>query len=380
MDKGWISLPRLHPTYIQGVKDFVKYACGINPNSNEIMCPCKKCRNVKLVKKEVLGEHLMIDGFLPSYTCWIFHGEFVASPVARTEDKGQSDSYEGDEMHELLYDAFGIPPFVPPTNGTTGSSSNYGPDEKTKKFFSLLKEAERELYPGCSKFSTLSFIVRLLHIKTLSGWTDKSFTMLLELLKEAFPEGDTLPKSFYATRVLLKDLGLDYHKVDACPKDCSLYWKDTADRDNCIVCHHPRYKQFEKEEIEAKKKQKKIPHKIVRYFPLIPSLQRLFMTSETASLMKWHAAGQTNDRKMRHPADTPVWKHYDNLYPDFACEPRNVRLGLASDGFNPFKSMSISYSVWPVILTPYNLPPWLCMKQPYMFLTLLIDGPNGPGD
>ncbi|KAF7152774.1 hypothetical protein RHSIM_Rhsim01G0079500 [Rhododendron simsii] len=109
-------------------------------------------------------------------------------------------------MHELLYDAFGIPPFVPPTNDTVGSSSKYGPDEKTKKFFSLLKEAERELYPGCSKFSTLSFIVRLLHIKTLSGWTDKSFTMLLELLKEAFPEGDTLPKSFYATRVLLKDL------------------------------------------------------------------------------------------------------------------------------------------------------------------------------
>ncbi|KAF7127027.1 hypothetical protein RHSIM_Rhsim11G0067600 [Rhododendron simsii] len=149
-----------------------------------------------------------------SYTRWIFHGEFVASPVARTEDKGQSDSYEGDEMHELLYDAFGIPPFVPPTDDTIGSSGNYGPDEKTKKFFSLLKEAERELYPGCSKFSTLSFIVRLLHIKTLSGWTDKSFTMLLELLKEAFPEGDTLPKSFYATRVLLKDLGLDYHKGD----------------------------------------------------------------------------------------------------------------------------------------------------------------------
>ncbi|KAF7144323.1 hypothetical protein RHSIM_Rhsim05G0054900 [Rhododendron simsii] len=29
-----------------------------------------------------------------------------------------SDSYEGDEMHELLYDAFGIPPFVPPTDDT----------------------------------------------------------------------------------------------------------------------------------------------------------------------------------------------------------------------------------------------------------------------
>ncbi|XP_019260400.1 PREDICTED: uncharacterized protein LOC109238406 isoform X1 [Nicotiana attenuata] len=83
---------------------------------------------------------------------------------------------------------------------------------------------------------------------------------------------------------------------------------------------------------------------------------------------------------MRHPADSIAWRKFDESHQDFSQDPRNVRLGLASDGFNPFKSMSISHSTWPVILVPYNLPPWLCMKQPYMILSIIIDGPRAPGN
>ncbi|XP_028053479.1 uncharacterized protein LOC114257860 [Camellia sinensis] len=325
MDKSWINQHRLHPEYIQGVKEFIKFACENKPLLNEVTCPCKRCRNVKLVEKGQLGEHLMINGFLPSYISWIFHGENFSSPVPHNVNVGQTDLNDGDETYEMLYEGFRLPPpsFI---HEAASSGIKQGPDEKTEKFFNLLKEAERELYPECQKFSTLSFIVRLLHIKCLSGWSDKSFTMLLELLKDSFPKGETLPKSFYATRKLLRDLGLDYHKVHACPRDCSLYWKETASMDDCIVCHMPRYKQFEGEENDVKKKQQRIPQKI------------------------------------------------------FASEPRNVRLGLAADGFNPFKAMNVSHSSWPVIMMPYNLPPWLCMKQPHMMMTLLIDGPSSPGN
>ncbi|WMV25412.1 hypothetical protein MTR67_018797 [Solanum verrucosum] len=41
--------------------------------------------------------------------------------------------------------------------------------------------------------------------------------------------------------------------------------------------------------------------------------------------------------------------------------------------------MSTSYSMWPVILTPYNLPPWKCFKDPFMMMSLLILGPQAPG-
>ncbi|KAF2315790.1 hypothetical protein GH714_040328 [Hevea brasiliensis] len=60
---------------------------------------------------------------------------------------------------------------------------------RTSEFENLLKDVNVELYPGCKTFSRLSFILQLYHLKCLNGWTGKSFTMLLELLVDAFPEG-----------------------------------------------------------------------------------------------------------------------------------------------------------------------------------------------
>ena len=82
---------------------------------------------------------------------------------------------------------------------------------------------------------------------------------------------------------------------------------------------------------------------------------------------------------MRHPVDEKAWQDFDKRHPDFASEARNVRLSLAADGFNPFGNMSFSYSMWPVVLTTYNLPLWLCMKESFFMLSLLIPGPQAPG-
>src|SRR5438105_1582329 len=113
----------------------------------------------------------------------------------------------------------------------------------------------------------------------------------------------------------------------------------------------------------------------ITVFPTYAPLQRLYMRESTSSYMRWHKEGRVKDGTMRHPADSLAWKHLDDMYPQFALGVRNVRLGLASDGFNPFGIMNISYSTWPVILFPYNLPPWLCLKQPYWIMSMLIPGP-----
>jgi hypothetical protein len=36
--------------------------------------------------------------------------------------------------------------------------------------------------------------------------------------------------------------------------------------------------------------------------------------------------------------------------------------------------MSTSHSTWPVLIVPYNLPPWMCMKQTLFILSLVIPG------
>ena len=102
------------------------------------------------------------------------------------------------------------------------------------------------------------------------------------------------------------------------------------------------------------------------------------MSSKTTYYMKGHAQGRTTNGLMRHLVDSLSWKIFDSLNPTFALEHCNVRLGLACDGFNPFSNMSIAHNTWPVILIPYNLPPWMFMKQSFFMLSLLIPGPTGP--
>ena len=82
------------------------------------------------------------------------------------------------------------------------------------------------------------------------------------------------------------------------------------------------------------------------------------MSSKIADLMRWHARDcKKKNGILRHPADSEAWRNLDQRYPEFTKECCNVRLGLASDGFNPFGTMRSVYSTWPVILIPYNLPP-----------------------
>ena len=83
---------------------------------------------------------------------------------------------------------------------------------------------------------------------------------------------------------------------------------------------------------------------------------------------------------MRHPIDSTIWKSANMRYANFGQESRNVRLGLSTDGFNLFGNMSTNYSIWPVFLVPYNLPPSLCMRKEFSMLSLLIPGPRAPSD
>lgn len=114
------------------------------------------------------------------------------------------------------------------------------------------------------------------------------------------------------------------------------------------------------------------------HFPVGPRLQRLYATKSTAEQMRSHYENSRVRGSMAHPCDSGAWKHLDTTFKEFAAEHRNVRLGLCTDGFSPFDNFGLTYSCWLVIATPYNLPPWLCMKKQYMFLTLLIPGPKSP--
>ena len=93
--------------------------------------------------------------------------------------------------------------------------------------------------------------------------------------------------------------------------------------------------------------------------------------------MQWHVSSE--DGVMRHLVDSKAWKEFDQQFPSFAVDACNARPGLVADGLNPFANMAIPYSMRPVVLTTYNLTLWLCMKESYLMLMLLIPGPSSPG-
>jgi hypothetical protein len=213
------------------------------------------------------------------------------------------------------------------------------------------------------------------------------------LLSDTLPPEAKLPETYYEAKKIIRGLGLDYVKIHACPKDCMLFrGKIHAKKDVCDVCKSSRWKvdkdnassakpKVDKENASSvKPKGKRIPAKVLRYFPLIPRIQRLFSTTKTSDDMQWHKEARTKDGKLRHPADGQAWKDFDERYPKFAEDGRNVRLGLASDGFNPFGNKNLKHSTWPVMLVPYNLPPWICMKQTSLMLSMIIPGPHSPGN
>ena len=79
---------------------------------------------------------------------------------------------------------------------------------------------------------------------------------------------------------------------------------------------------------------------------------------------------------MSHPSHGSEWKSFNHKHEKFAADPRNIRLGLASDGFNPFGHQSITYSMWPVLGIPYNMPPNVSTKESNYMMAFLIPGPK----
>ena len=130
-----------------------------------------------------------------------------------------------------------------------------------------------------------------------------------------------MPNNYYETKKVLREIGLHYIKIDACPSYCMLYSKEHANENECIVCGVSRWKSSDvhlTDELNQSLKKNKIPAKALRYFPLKPRLQRLYMSSKTASHMKWHVDGCMRGEMMRHPVGSLAWKNFDKVLPSFA--------------------------------------------------------------
>ena len=348
--------------YIEGVNNFLDIAERHSGDKKAIRCPCAECHNLSVLTRSKVKWHLYRYGIDESYTRWIWHGEDVenssSSKTDRVEKENSFEDEPRDYEEDMVYDA--------------EDRFTNCPDQ----FESLLEDANTPLYNGCTEFTKLSALVQLWNLKVGGGWTNRSFTLLLELVNKMLPKNNNLPTSVYEAKKTLCSLGMEYIKIHACPNDCVLYRKENEDLDKCPTCLESRWKKGK----EPSENRSGVPAKVLWYIPPIPQFKRMFRNLSHSKNLAWHKDREIFDDKLRHPADSPQWKTFDMKSPEFSTEKRNLRLGLSADGINPHSNLSSKHSSWPVVLVIYNLPPWLCMKRKFVMLTLLISGPKQPGN
>ncbi|KAJ1382735.1 Transposase-associated domain [Sesbania bispinosa] len=185
MDKSWMLEPRSSRGYKDGLKQFLDFAFHNAAQGDQILCPCKNCNNCLWGNREEVYDHLICDGFDSGYKKWIYHGEGGSSKL-NYGTKGKKFNMHH-SVDELLEDTFMMPTQFEDSefDDILGEDSEEV-DAETTKFYKLVRDAHQEVYPGCKNFTKLSIIVRLLHIKNIHGWSNVSFNMLLQLMKELF--------------------------------------------------------------------------------------------------------------------------------------------------------------------------------------------------
>jgi hypothetical protein len=129
---------------------------------------------------------------------------------------------------------------------------------------------------------------------------------------------------------MMKPLGLGYQKIDMCPNFCMLYYLENDELTKCMTCGHSRYKP------RTDRGKTLVAYKKLRYFPITPKLQRLFMSPRIAEHMTWHQSHHAVDGVIMHPSNGEAWKHFNSVHPHFSTESMNVHLGFCICRFNPF--------------------------------------------
>jgi hypothetical protein len=138
---------------------------------------------------------------------------------------------------------------------------------------------------------------------------------------------------------------MKYKKIDACKKNCMLFWKEHNDGTKYIHYGRSRYVKVRNEDGDSVTT--KLAIKQLCYIPIMPRPKWLFLFIEIAKQMRWHKEGkrETEDPDINsHPADTEAWQTLDRFDPKFEMDLRSVHLDLSTDGFQPHNIDSYLYS------------------------------------
>ena len=207
--------------------------------------------------------------------------------------------------------------------------------------------------------------------------SDKSF----ERLRHTFPNLNL--ESFKVTRSRAQFIA-SFKPVsyDCCINSCCCFVGPCTDDQECPYCHEARFNTQGK------------PRKQFTYrdIPLIPRLVAYFKNPSLVNQMKYRHQFRTDPANSESTTMADVFNgsNYDTLrktqvtiggekqHHKYFEDPRDIALGLSTDGFAPFKKRK--HTCWPLILFNYNLPPEIRFLIQHLICIGVIPGPKKPKD
>ena len=82
------------------------------------------------------------------------------------------------------------------------------------------------------------------------------------LLGDLLPTSNIFPRTYQEISVIMKEIGMDYQAIDACPNDHIIYHGQYALENECPQCQISRHR--------TDKASNKVSRKVLRYIPIIP--------------------------------------------------------------------------------------------------------------
>ncbi|RXW13808.1 hypothetical protein EST38_g12049 [Candolleomyces aberdarensis] len=202
-------------------------------------------------------------------------------------------------------------------------------------------------------------LLRAFALKVEDNLSDATF----DKFRYAFPESDLGTYKTAKARIQLL-AGFKPVKYDCCPNSCMV-----------------RYNS------------QKQAHKHFTYIPLIPRLQAYFQNPKLKEEMQYRHKFETMDRPpgeegtIEDVFDSENYKSLKGTFVNvdgkqhthtFFSDPRDIALGISTDGFCPFKRRK--QTCWPIILFNYNLPPDIRFAVRRILCVGVIPGPKKPKD
>jgi len=148
-----MRLDKASTEWQQGLTDYLDSTFGGSSKGGTAPCPCSACRSMSFRKRSDVQNHLLRKGFDESF---IREQESICEGSA-IDDDDDDDVDDRAGTTELLHSLI---------RGTIrGEIDEEQPNEMAKKFFKLLQEAKKELFPGCTEATQVSFIVKMFQMK-----------------------------------------------------------------------------------------------------------------------------------------------------------------------------------------------------------------------